>query len=331
MDARVAVTFAANAAQRQVFSGALGPLGGVAFAHDAPDEGTRAAVLRGAEALISWFPRRELAPADRAALAGVRLIQLLSAGADQVDFTALPAGATVAANVGAYAGPMAEHALGMAVALAKRLPRNHAKLASGTFDLAQTLRLDGGVAAILGFGGIGRACARLFRALGMRIYAVNTSGRTGEPADFIGTLGDLRHVLSAADVAVVALPLTRATRGLIGARELGWMKPEAVLVNVARGAIVDEDALFTHLKSNPDFSAGIDAWWEEPPIGAGGGQPFRPRRPFLELPNVLGSPHNSGLVPSALTAAAGAAAGNVAAFLGGSPVRGIQDPADYSG
>lgn len=327
MDARVAVTFDPDSGQRRVFAETLGPLGGVAFLRDAPDEAARAAVLRGAEALISWFPRRELAPADRPALAGVRLIQLLSAGADHVDFAALPDGATVAGNVGAYAGPMAEHALGMAVALAKRLPRNHARLASGTFDMAPTLRLYGGVAAILGFGGIGRACARLFRALGMRIYAVNTSGRTSEPADFAGTLDDLEHVLSAADVAVVALPLTRATRGLIGARELGWMKPEAVLVNVARGAILDEDALFAHLKSHPEFSAGIDAWWEEP----GNGKPFRPRLPFLELPNVLGSPHNSGIVPGALAGASAAAAANVAAFLRGGPINGVQDPADYSG
>jgi glycerate dehydrogenase len=321
------VTFHADEVQRNAITKTLAPLGGAAFLSDAPDDSARSAALSGAEALISWFPRRELSPADRSALNGVRLIQLLSAGADHVDFAALPGGVTVAGNVGAYAAPMAEHALGMAVALAKRLPRNHAKLASGTFDMAPTLRLDGGVAAILGFGGIGRACARLFRALGMRIYAVNTSGRAGEPVDFAGTLADLEHVLSAADIAVVALPLTRATRGLIGARELGWMKPEAVLVNVARGAIIDEDALFAHLETHPEFSAGIDAWWEEP----GNGKPFHPRLPFLELPNVLGSPHNSGIVPGGLADATRAAAANVAAFLRGEPIRGIQDPADYSG
>lgn len=325
MDARVVVTFRADQAQRDAISETLAPVGGAAFLGDAPDEETRAAILRRAEAVISWFPRTELTPADREAMAGVKLVQLLSAGADQIDFGALPAGATVASNVGAYAGPMAEHALGMAVALAKRLPRNHARLASGVFAMSPTVGLNGGVAAILGFGGIGRACARLLRPLGMRIYAVNTTGHASEQADFTGTLADLDQVLPAADIVIVALPLTRATRGLIGARELGRMKPEAVLVNVARGPIIDEDALFAHLKSHPEFSAGIDAWWDEP----GNGRPFRPRLPFLELPNVLGSPHNSGIVPGAMAGAAAAAAANVAAFLRGEPVRGIQDPADY--
>jgi glycerate dehydrogenase len=328
MSARVVVTFRPDDSQRRVFTEAFAELGGVAFLQDvAGDAPARKARLRGAEAVITWFPRTELAPGDLAALSGVRLVQLLSAGADHIDFSALPGGVTIASNVGAYAGPMAEHALGMALALAKRLPRNHAKLASGTFDMAPTLRLRGGVATILGFGGIGSSCARLLRALGMRIYAVNTSGRVGEPVDFAGTLADLQHVLAAADVLIVALPLTRATRGLIGARELGWMKPQAVLVNVARGAIIDEDALFAHLEANPEFTAGIDAWWEEP----GNGKPFHPRLPFPALPNVLGSPHNSGIVPGALVDAAAAAAANVARFLRGEPVRGVQDPADYSG
>jgi phosphoglycerate dehydrogenase-like enzyme len=125
---------------------------------------------------------------------------------------------------------------------------------------------------------------------------------------------------------VVSLPLTTATRGLIGAAELAAMKPDAILVNVARGAIVDEDALFGHLQAHPDFTAGIDAWWDEP----GYGRPFRPRLPFLSLPNVLGSPHNSGLVPGMVSESMAAAAKNVAAFLAGQPVHGIQDPADYA-
>ena len=320
------LTFHANVDQRRALSEILAPFGGIAFLDDAgEDPDARAAMLGPAEAVITWLPGHEFRPPDVSALGNAGLIQLLTAGADHVDFAGLPQQAKVAANVGAYADPMAEHVLAMALALAKRLPRNHAALAAGTFELAQTIRLRGGVAGILGYGGIGRACARLFRAFGMGIYATNTSGRA-DGADRAGTLADTRGMLAAADIVVVALPLTRATRGLIGAGELAVMKPDAILVNVARGAIVDEDALFAHLQAHPDFSAGIDTWWDEP----GYGRPFRPRLPFLSLPNVIGSPHNSGLVPGMVSESMVAAARNVAAYLAGQPVRGIQDPADYA-
>jgi len=326
MSARTVLTFHASEDQRRALTEILGPFGGIAFLDDAgEDPDARAAMLAPAEAVITWIPDHELSPQDTGALGHVRLIQLLTAGADHIDFAALPPQAKVAGNVGAYADPMAEHVLAMALALAKRLPQNHARLASGTFDLAQTLRLRGGVAGILGYGGVGSASARLLRAFGMSIYAINTSGRA-DGADQAGTLADTRDMLRVADIVVVALPLTRATRGLIGAAELAVMKPDAILVNVARGAIVDSGALFEHLQAHPGFSAGIDTWWDEP----GYGRPFRPRLPFLSLPNVLGSPHNSGLVPGMVSESMAAAARNVAAYLAGEPVRGIQDPADYA-
>ncbi len=125
---------------------------------------------------------------------------------------------------------------------------------------------------------------------------------------------------------MIAIPLTIESRGLLGARELSWMKPTAILINVARAAIVDEAALYEHLAATPTFSAGIDVWWDEPPRGS----EFRPRFAFLELPNVLGSPHNSGIVPGMAKRAAAAAARNVARFLGGEPPSGVQRPEDYS-
>jgi phosphoglycerate dehydrogenase-like enzyme len=323
--ARAVLTFHADDDQRRVLGEILAPFGGIAFLDDAgEDPHARAAMLEPAEAVITWLPGHELSPADVKALGRAGLVQLLTAGADHVDFAALPPQARLAANVGAYADPMAEHVVAMTLALAKRLPQNQAAMAAGTFELAQTLRLRGGVAGILGYGGIGRASARLLRAFGMRIYAINTSGRA-DGADQTGTLADLRGMLAVADVVVLALPLTRATRGLIGAAELAAMKPEAILVNVARGEIVDEDALFAHLRAHPGFTAGIDTWWDEP----GYGRPFHPRLPFLSLPNVLGSPHNSGLVPGMVSESMAAAARNVARYLAGEQPRGIQDPADY--
>jgi phosphoglycerate dehydrogenase-like enzyme len=187
------------------------------------------------------------------------------------------------------------------------------------------LTLDGAVCAILGLGGIGRATARLMRAFGARIHAVNSSGRTGEPVEFIGTLRDLDQVLAGADVLVIALPLTNATRGLIGARELSLMKPAAILVNVGRAAIVDERALYEHLRGQPDFCAGIDAWWHEP----GPGTEFSTGYPFFDLPNLLGSPHNSGVTDGALHVGVRMAAENVRRFLSGEAVTGVTRREDY--
>jgi phosphoglycerate dehydrogenase-like enzyme len=187
------------------------------------------------------------------------------------------------------------------------------------------LTLDGAVCCVLGFGGIGQAAARLMRAFGARIHGVNTSGRTEEPVEFIGTLADLDRVLAAADVLVMALPLTNATRGLIGARELGLMKPTAILVNVGRAAIVDERALYEHLRDQPGFCAGIDTWWHEPGPNSG----FFTDYPFFDLPNVIGSPHNSGVTDGALQVGAHKAAENVRRFLLGEPVIGVARREEY--
>ncbi|HZD68408.1 MAG TPA: 2-hydroxyacid dehydrogenase [Actinomycetes bacterium] len=291
-----------------------------------PEE-ERARTVAAADALLVWNWGRELRRGEGPTL-GARLVQLMSAGADQLPFDQLPPKAIVASNVGAYAEPMAEHALAMALALLKQLPQRHAELAEGVFDQARyTHWLRGAVCGVLGFGGIGKATGRLMRAVGLRVHAINTSGRTDEPVDFVGTLDDLDAVLAASDVLVIALPLTRRTHGLIGARELGLMKPTAVLVNVARGAIVDEAALYEHLRTHPDFSAGIDTWWVEP-FGSG---EFRVDHPFFELPNLLGSPHNSGVLPGVMDEATRRAAANVLRFLRGEPVSGILQPEDYTG
>jgi glycerate dehydrogenase len=323
-NARVAVSFQPDEFERAAISSTLDASGGAAFLGDL-DKDARSAALSSAEVLLTWHPERELGAAELARAEHIRLIQLTSAGADHISFGRLPPAAIVASNVGAYAVPVAEHALAMALAAAKRLPHNHARLAAGEFSWARTLRLRGGVAAILGLGGVGRACAHLFRCLGMRIHAINTSGRTDEAVDLVGSWRDLETVLSEADVTIVALPLTRASRGLIGASELALMKPEGILVNVARGAVLDEQALYEHLVTHPEFWACIDTWWNEPPRG----DPFGSRHPFLDLPNVIGSPHNASLVPGIEAEAAAAAARNVVRFLLGEPIEGIQRPQDY--
>jgi phosphoglycerate dehydrogenase-like enzyme len=307
----VAISYAVNDETRQANLDALKDAARVVFLQD-QQPSQRLETLRRAEALIAWRLGRELSPDQLAHATRLRLIQFQSVGVDNVDFTAIPAGILVADNAGAYARPMAEHVMAMTLSLAKRLPQRHAALARGQFDQqTPSLTLDGAVCAILGFGGIGKRTAALMRAFGGRIHAVNTSGQTTEPVEFAGTLADLDTVLAAADVLVISLPLTRATRGLIGDQQLARMKPSAILVNVARAGIVDQGALYEHLRANPNFSAGIDTWWHEPPLG----EDFRTDYPFFDLPNVLGSPHNSAIVAGSHAFAARHAAANVGRYL----------------
>jgi phosphoglycerate dehydrogenase-like enzyme len=325
-DPLVAVSYPADDEFAQINTGVLDGAARVAFVHGRPDDEVRE-VLGQADVLLGWHLGDELPAGALQDSPRLRFVQLLSAGADSVDYAALPERLPLAGNIGAYAQPMAEYVMAVTLALARRLPQRHAEMARGEFGMWKpVLTLDGAVCGILGFGGIGKATGRMMRAFGARIHAVNSTGRSGgEPADFIGTLADLDEVLADSDVLVIALPLTRATRGLIGARELALMKPSAILVNVGRAAIVDERALYEHLRDHTDFCAGLDAWWHEP----GPGSAFATEYPFFDLPNMIGSPHNSGVTDGALQVGARMAAENVLRFLRGEAVTGVVRREEY--
>ncbi|HEY2619746.1 MAG TPA: 2-hydroxyacid dehydrogenase [Acetobacteraceae bacterium] len=253
------------------------------------DDAGRADALRKADAVLARTTR-ELRQGETALLQDIRLLQFINAGIDFVPLAELPSGVPVATNGGAYAEPMAEHALAMALAASKRLLVEHAALAHGEFNqFTRNRMLAGGVCGILGFGGIGVATARLARGIGMKVHAINRRGRSEEPTDWIGTPDQLDLLLAASDVLVICTPLTPATHGMLGAAQLARMKQDAILVNVARGEIVDERALYQRLVALPTFAACIDAWWIEP-VRHG---TFRMDQPFMSLPNVIGSPHNS--------------------------------------
>lgn len=324
---RVLVTSALPRQMRHAVDETLSSNAAVTYLPDVK-ESKRDQALASADAVLPWNIDHQLTDQELASLKSGSLLQLLSAGVETVPFDRIPEGVLVASNAGAYARPMAEHVLAMALALAKHLPQKHEAMIRGEFQQQTPNReVRGSLVGILGFGGIGQASAKLFRALGARIDALNRSGRTDEPVDRIGTLEDLDHLLASADFLVVALPLTRATRGLLGERELSLMKADAILVNVARAAIIDEDALYEHLQRNPSFSAGIDAWWQEPRHSGS----FATGRPFLELANVLGSPHDSAITTGSLEAAARQAGANVARYLRGEPVQHLVDRSDYVG
>ena len=321
----IVVTYNASTEEKALFLEILGSNASLTCLNEIPLT-QREQSLEDATILLSWNFPQEILRQEYPSLQHVSFIQLVTAGADHMPFADLPSRIIVASNPGAYATPMAEHVLAMTLALAKRLLMEHQKLMSGKFDDNTLNRsLFGATAGIIGFGGSGRATARLMRAFGMHIYAINQSGKSSEPTEFIGTLHDLEHVLRASDVVVISLPLTKTTKGLIGKDELAWMKPDAILVNVARGAIIDEEALYTHLKNHPTFMAGIDTWWTEPLRGG----TFRMEYPFLDLPNVLGSPHNSALVSHVILDAARQAAENAKQFLKGERVMGIVRRVDY--
>src|SRR6201987_2909337 len=250
----------------------------------------RAAALGCARAVLSPAPSQEWQSDEIPLIRNARLLQFTAAGVDWVPTRDLPRELPVAANKGGGAQPMPEHIVALALAAAKRLFIEHANLKSGEFDQRNANRmLRGGVCGILGFGNVGVATARLRLSFGIKIHAINRRGASHEPTDWIAMTDLLDEMLRVADVLVISAALTTATEGLIGARELDLMKENAILIKVARGEIIDEGSLYAHLVAHPHFFAGIDAWWVEP-VRHGC---FAMGYPFLDLPNVIGSPHNS--------------------------------------
>jgi len=283
------VTYDPGEAGRRVISETLEGVAEAVYLHEL-DRAARRRTLAEAGAVLAHNTAKELEEAELSLLSKARLLQFISAGVDFIPLRDLPRELPVAVNGGAYAEPMAEHALAMALAAAKRLFVEHANLARGAFNQFTPNRMLAGMTAgILGLGGVGVATARLMRSMGLRVHAINRRGATDQPVDWIGTPDNLAAMLAAADVLVISLPLTRRTERLIGAVELERMKPDAILINLARGEIIDEAALYAHLRAKPDFTACIDAWWIEP-VRHG---VFRMDQPFLSLPNVIASPHNS--------------------------------------
>ena len=292
----VLVTFAAREAERAAIADALADIAEIRYWPDEKDS-DRDAVLRASDVLLSYDPFTDLGSDAIGRLDNCRLLQCLTAGIDFLPLRSWPSHILVAYNAGAYAEPMAEHVLAMALSAAKRLPQEHEAMRGGEFNqFKPTKRLAGRVCGILGYGQTGREVARLMRHLDVRIQALNRSGRTEDPVDFIGTLDDLDRVLEASDILVITVALTRRTEGILDAACLERMKRDAILVNVARGEIVDQEALYRHLQAQPEFTACLEAWWVEP-IRHGR---FALDHPFLELPNVIASPHNSAITDGAI-------------------------------
>jgi len=288
----VLVAFDLGATSLDAFTRALDGCAEVISLGQAAPE-ARAELIASAKAIFSRNVGKEFSPGELSHATGARVLQCFSAGVDFVPFGDVPDSLPIACNAGAFADPMAEHAVAMILAAYKRLFVEHGNLKRGEFNqFARNRGVAGSTLGVFGFGGIGVATGRLMRALGARVLAVNRRGETAEPVDFIGSTSDLDFLLESSDALLLTAPYTRETRNIIGRRELERMAPDATLVNLARGELVDETALYEHLVAHPQFTACIDAWWVEP-VRHG---EFRMDHPFLELPNVIASPHNSASV-----------------------------------
>jgi len=291
------------------------------FLQDVKDIKEKQKILLETDILLSWNPTLELKDIEINVLQNLQFVQLLSAGYDHLNFNYFSKETIIASNQGAYAKPMAEHALAMILALAKKLTKYHNLLSKGVFDQLNSVTryIHGSNLGIIGYGSIGKETAKLMQPFDVNVYAINTSGKTDDDVAFIGKLQDLDIVLKNSDILLISIPLNKETQALIGKRELELMKSDAILINVARGDIIIEKDLYEHLRTHPEFSAGIDAWWVEPfKYGK-----FETHYPFFELTNFIGSPHNSSVVPNSLIDGAKQAAINVKRFINKEAIKGL--------
>jgi phosphoglycerate dehydrogenase-like enzyme len=224
-----------------------------------------------------------------------RLLQCTGVGIDGIALAQVPAD-TIVCNVHEHEIPIAEYVLAGILDHEIGLFRAEKGFESAQWgELFRARKTHGEVQGksigIIGFGRIGKAVAVRARAFGMRIIAVNRSGRPSAEADAILPFDRIGEVLAEADYLVLACPLTEDTRGLIDRDAFARMKPSALLVNVARGEVVDEEALWNAMSEGQIGGALIDTWYTYPTLAAPNPKPSR--FPFETLPNVRCTPHIS--------------------------------------
>jgi len=233
----------------------------------------------------------------------LRLISVWGTGTDHVDLAAARSRNIVVANTpGVSAASVAEHALALLLATARRIPQADAATRRGEWPRGQGVELRGKTCGVIGLGAIGRQFAALARGIGMRVVAW-----TMHPQPLPGVeLVELNELFRASDVVSVHLRLSPDTESFIGARHFALMKAGAILINTARGAIVDEVAMIDALSTNRIAAAGLDVFATEP-LAAG--------HPLTKLPNVVMTPHCAGITPEALEAGLRMAVQNIWQFL----------------
>ena len=222
----------------------------------------------------------------------LKLVQLTSAGYDQVDSEAAKkAKVPVSNNGGANAIAVSEHTMMLMLAVFKRCVQFHNSVVAGNWRVGNPAdvrvhEVSGATLGIVGLGNIGKKVARRAKAFDMKVQYYDIKRLTEDQEDALGVRFVLfDELLQTSDVVSLHVPLDDTTRKIIGARELGLMKRDAIIVNTCRGPVIDEDALHAALKDNKIFGAGLDVMVEEPP---------QPKHPLFSLQNVILTPHTAG-------------------------------------
>ena len=282
------------------------------------DRRGRGVPLGGATAALRWDLDDEGLDYVLAQAPGLRWLHSPSAGVENWPVAELRQREIVLTNAaGVFAIPISEWVLAAMLMIAKRAHAMHD--AQREHRWANELDLDelcDRTLLILGTGGIGREIAKRAAAFGMRIWGSSRSGAPVEHVEQVVTGSAWLELLPEADYVVSTLPLTPETRGMFGAAELRRMKPSAWLLNVGRGATVDEPALLAALHDDTIGGAAIDAWVEEP---------LPPDHPAWTTPNLIIWPHHSGSSPENTRRGLDLFADNVRRFVRGEELLNVVD------
>ena len=254
---------------------------------------------------------------DAAIASGVKLWQVIGTGLNHIDVKYLvEKGVPIANTPGIFSGiALAEHALFLMLFFAKNVDESRKNVRSGVYYHPMNEELEGKTLGLVGFGGSARELAKRAAAMRMRILAVDALAvpqavQEEYHLDFCGRPEDLGKLLRESDFLSVHTPLTSKTHHLINRESFKLMKPTSVLINVARGEIVDEAALVEALQTGRIRGAGIDVFTREPPD---------PDHPFLHMENVIATPHIAGMTRGTSRRRGNAAAENVFRVAQGLP------------
>lgn len=262
---------------------------------DSRDEAAAEAAVPEAEIIVGWGIRESLL----AKAVNARLVIVPAIGIDRHLPILRKFPRLTLLNSRGNAVPTAQHAVALLLAITNHIPHFDARMRAGLWrafdDEPASILLTGVPAGVLGTGTVGTEILRRLRGFGCRLSACSRSGRALPefPDVTVYPASNLHDFLRAIRILMIAVPGTPETTGLIGADEIALLQSDAIIVNVARGPVIDETALYEALRDKRLMAAGIDVWYNYQPETVDGKR-YPASQPFHELPNVVLSPHRGG-------------------------------------